>query len=406
MSLRRAITAAAVVVLVGAAGLAGYLVARHGTAPATEVRAKAERKVLYYRNPMNPAITSEHPMKDSMGMPYIPVYAGEAEQPGIVRINPAVVQNLGVRTAVAKQTARPRRIDTVAYIAFDESLTRRVHARAAGWVQTLAVASEGEAVRAGERLFTLFSPDVVTAEGEFLSALASSNQHLIEASKIRLTALGVPDATVQRIARTREVVRDVPYFAPADGIVEALGVRPGSYVEPGTEIMRLGSLKDVWVISEVMEAHADWVTPAMPMRISVPALPGRSFAAEVDFIYPQLNEVTRTLRVRATLPNPEGTLKPGMFANATLLGAPIERAVTIPVQALIRTGKENRVVIALGDGRFEVRTVTPGITSGERVQILKGIAPGDRVVVSGQFLIDSEASIEAASQRLNGGKQP
>jgi Cu(I)/Ag(I) efflux system membrane fusion protein len=406
MSLRRAITAAAVVVLVGAAGLAGYLLARHGTAPATEAGAKPERKVLYYRNPMNPAITSDHPMKDSMGMPYIPVYAGEAEQPSIVRIDPAVAQNLGVRTAVAKQTALPRRVDTVAYIAFDESLTRRVHARAAGWVQTLAVASEGETVRAGEQLFTLFSPEAVTAEGEFLSALASGNQHLIEASKIRLAALGVPNATVQRITRARKVLRELPYFAPTAGIVEALGVRPGSYVEPGTEIMRLGSLRDVWLTADVMEAQAGWIASGTPMRVNVPALPGRTFSAKVDFIYPQLNETTRTLRVRATLPNPDGALKPHMFANATLLGAPVANAVTIPLQALIRTGKEDRVVVALGHGRFKVREVTPGITSGERVQIMKGIAAGDRVVVSGQFLIDSEANIEAASQRLNGGKQP
>lgn len=406
MSLRRAITAAAVIMLVGTAGLAGYLLARHGTAPATEAGAKPERKVLYYRNPMNPAITSEHPMKDSMGMPYIPVYAGEAKQPGIIRIDPAVVQNLGVRTAVAQQTALPRRIDTVAYVAFDASLTRRVHARTAGWVQTLAVASEGEAIQAGEQLFTLFSPDIITAEGEFLGALASGNEHLIEASKTRLTALGVPDATVQRIARTRKLLRELPYFAPTAGVVEALGVRPGSYVEPGTEIMRLGSLKDVWVIAEVMEAQAGWIAPGTPLRIDVPALPRRTFATQVDFIYPQLDPTTRTLRVRATVPNPDGVLKPRMFAHARLLGAPVANAVTIPVPALIRTGRENRAVVALGHGRFDVREVTPGVTSGGRVQIVKGIAPGDRVVVSGQFLIDSQASIEAAAQRLNGGDKP
>ena len=406
MSLRRAITAAAVIMLVGTAGLAGYLLARHGTAPATEAGAKPERKVLYYRNPMNPAITSEHPMKDSMGMPYIPVYAGEAEQPGIVRIDPAVVQNLGVRTAVAQQTALPRRIDTVAYVAFDESLTRRVHARAAGWVQTLAVASEGETVRAGEQLFTLFSPDVVTAEGEFLSALASGNEHLIEASKIRLAALGVSDATIEHIARTREILREVPYFAPAAGVVEALGVRPGSYVEPGTEIMRLGSLEDVWVIAEITAAQAGWIAPGTPLRIGIPALPGRTFSARVDFIYPQLDPTTRTLRVRATVPNPQGMLKPRMFARARLLGAAVANAVTVPVPALIRTGREDRVVITLGHGRFEVRKVTPGVTAGGRVQIVQGIAPGDRVVVSGQFLIDSQASIEAAAQRLNGRDKP
>lgn len=366
------------------------------------------RKILYYRSPMNPNVTSDHPKKDAMGMAYIPVYADEQSNAATVEISPTIVNNLGVRTAAVKRGTLPRVIRSVGYVSYDKSLTTRVTVRAPGWIIKAPIESEGVRVEKGDLLFTLYSPDLVTAEQEYIAALAGGNQSLIEASRERLVALGISEEQIATIKRTREPIRYLRYTAPHAGVVDKLNVRKGQYVTPATELMQLGDLSRVWVVVNVFERQANWVAVGDPACIQLPALPGQTLAGKVQFIYPSLDPVTRTLRVRLAFDNPGMRLKPNMYVDAHVLASPQKNALYVPREAVIREGDGAHVIVALGDGRFAPRDVTLGIESGDRVQILEGLKAGERIVTSGQFLIDSQANLEAALQRLSskqGGAQ-
>lgn len=363
-----------------------------------------EPKVLYYRNPMNAAITSPVPIKDNMGMDYIPVYADE---PGsALRVSPSVVNNLGVRTGIVEQGELPREIDTVGYMGYNKALVTRLHARAEGWVQNLTLRSTGERVHQGELLFTLYAPKLVAAEQEYLQALAAGQGDLVEASRERLTALGVPDAQIKHIGETRKADPYIPYYSEIGGVVQDLEIRAGQYVTPDTELMQLGGFASVWVTAEVFENQADWVEVGDTADISLPSLPGKTLKGKVDFVAPSLDPVTRTQEVRLRFDNPGEILKAGMYGEARIHASPIADALSVPTQALIRTADGDRVVVALSGGLFASRAVTAGIESGGRVQILSGLKAGEHVVTSGQFLLDSEESLRGGLARLSAGGSP
>ncbi len=365
-----------------------------------------ERKILYYRAPMNPSVTSPVPKKDSMGMDYVPVYAGEGGEAGgsAIRISPAVEENLGVLTAPVVREDLHRLIHTVGYVDYDESAVMRLHTRAAGWITELPLTSTGELVRKGQLLFKLYSPTLVTAEQEYLQALKGANPTFIQASGRRLHALGVADGEIARLGQTRQPSKSIAYYAERSGVVEMLNARPGLYVTPDTEVMRLGVLAKVWLVAEIFENQAGWVRVGDQAEARLASAPGEMLHGRVNFIYPELDPVTRTLKVRMTFANPDVALLPNMYADVTIAGAPVKNVLTVPSEALIRTGNENnRVILALGDGRFRAQAVTPGIESGGRVAILSGLTDGETVVTSGQFLIDSDASLNASLQRLSVG---
>lgn len=365
----------------------------------------SERKILYYRNPMTPTITSPVPRKDSMGMDYIPVYASEDGGSGsAIHISPAVEENLGILTAPVVREDLRRLIHTVGYVDYDQSAVVRLHTRAAGWITELPIASAGEQVRKGQLLFRLYSPTLVTAEQEYLQALKGGNRVFIEASDKRLRALGISDDEIARLKQAREPSKSIGYYAERGGVVEMLNARPGLYATPDTEILRLGVLANVWLVAEVYENEAGWVRVGNQVEARLASAPGEVLHGTVNFIYPELDPVTRTLKVRMSFANPDVTLLPNMYADVTIAGAPANNVLTIPSEALIRTGNENnRVILALGNGRFRAQPVTPGIESGGRVAILSGLTEGETVVTSGQFLIDSEASLRASLQRLSAG---
>jgi Cu(I)/Ag(I) efflux system membrane fusion protein len=246
----------------------------------------------------------------------------------------------------------------------------------------------------------LYSPDLVNAQEEFVQALASGNKGLIRASRERLVALGIPADQVKRLEKTRKVQQTISIYSPQDGVVSRLMVRHGMYVTPKDQVMSLADLSSVWLLAEIFESQADWVKVGFPAEVSLAFLPGRTWEGKVEYIYPSLDPKTRTLKARLRFDNPDEALKPNMYANVKIYGGPKEDAIVIPAEALIRTGRESRVVIALGEGRFASRTVTPGIESGDWVEILAGIEPGEEVVTSGQFLIDSEASLKASMTRM------
>jgi Cu(I)/Ag(I) efflux system membrane fusion protein len=357
------------------------------------------RRILYYRHPHNPSITSDRPMQDEMGMDYVPIYddGGGAT----VKISPVVEHNLGVRTARVERDKLWRHINTVGYVDFDENKISHIHMRTEGWIEKLLVKSEGERVSKGQLLFELYSPELVNAQEEFLQALRTGNKRLVNASRERLIALGISAKQIEQLTRNKKVDQYVRVYARQDGIVSKLNIREGMFVTPKMEVLTLADLSSVWLLAEVFESQADWVATGQPAEVQLSYVPGKVWEGNVEYIYPSLNQKTRTLKVRLRFDNPDEELKPNMFANVVVHGGAKPDVLVIPREALIRTGQQDRVILSVGDGRYQQRQVVAGIESGDRVEINSGLQAGDMVVTSGQFLIDSEASLKASLQRMS-----
>ena len=371
--------------------------------PAAAQSADDEAEILYWVAPMDANYRRDKPGKSPMGMELVPVYAnasGDSGDSGNVIIAAEVIQNLGVRTATVERSALQRVIDTVGYVEYDETRVSHIHLRTEGWIEQLVAHSEGERISKGEQLLALYSPELVNAQEEFVQALALGNNTLTRASRERLVALGIPADQVKQLEKTRKVRQNIAIYSPQDGVVSKLMVRLGMYVTPKTQVMSLADLSSVWLIAEVFESQADWVKVGQAAEVSLAFLPGRIWEGTVEYIYPSLDAKTRTLKARLRFDNPDEALKPNMYANVRIFGGVRDDTIVIPVEALIRTGRESRVVMALGEGRFASRTVTAGIESGDWVEVIAGLEPGEEVVTSGQFLIDSEASLKASMTRM------
>ncbi|MEW5792428.1 MAG: efflux RND transporter periplasmic adaptor subunit [Pseudomonadota bacterium] len=383
---------------------------------------KRERRILYYRNPMNPAITSDKPMKDEMGMDYLPVYAEEGAQDdsGVIRIDPRVVQNLGVRTAPASRQRFGRAIDTVGTVAVDEHRVTFLNPKISGWLERLHARAVGDVVRPGQVLAEIYSPELVSAQEEYLVALRGAarlrqaqdarldaeSQALVQAARERLRLLDLPPAEIRALERRGTARRTTPLRAPHGGVITELNAREGSYVGPDTRIVSLADLSRVWVNVEIYAEQLPWVKAGDPVTLRIPGLPGRQWQGRIDYLYPTLNAQSRTVQARLAFPNPDGVLRPGMYANAHVAGNVRDNVLTVPREALIRTGERTLVILALGEGRFRPAPVRTGAESGDAVEILEGVQEGQRVVTSGQFLLDAEASLQGALNRLQGGEQP
>ena len=360
------------------------------------------RQVLYWYAPMDPNFRSENPGKSPMGMDLVPKYADEVDgQPGVVAIDPTMVNNLGLRTALAERSSLSRLIDTVGYVSYDEDTMHHIHTRVDGWIEKLVTNASGDPVAKGQLLFELYSPTLVSAQEEYLAALRSSNSVLRNASRNRLVALGVTSTEIRRLDKERSVRQRIPVYAMADGVVVNLGVRHGMFVTPAIEVMSIASLDSIWVLAEVFERQAAWVKPGQPATVNLDYLPGETLQGTVDYVYPELDPKTRTLTVRLRFDNEELSLRPNMFARVSIQGEGVGEVVHVPREALIRGGSVNRVVVDLGNGRFRSRAVTIGIESGDRIEIREGLSVGERVVTSAQFLIDSESNIGAALNRFD-----
>jgi Cu(I)/Ag(I) efflux system membrane fusion protein len=305
-----------------------------------------------------------------------------------------------VRIAVAQRGTLPRRVETVGYVGYDEDTLQHLHTRVEGWIENLAATAAGDPVSKGQLLFELYSPTLVNAQQEFLAALASSNASLVAASRDRLRALGISVADINRLEKDREVSQRIRIFAESDGVIAQLGVREGMFVTPATEIMSIAALDKVWILAEVFERQAAWVEPGRPATVELDYLPGMRLSGTVDYVNPELDPKTRTLKVRLRFENNGARLLPNMFARVVIEGSPISNIVHVPREAVVRGGGSSRVVVDLGDGVFESREVLVGIESGERVAIRRGLREGERVVVSAQFLIDSESNVGVALERL------
>ncbi len=395
--MNRNITIAAAIV---AALVAGLLLGR-GSTPPSDATAPAAREILYWVAPMDPNYRRDEPGQSPMGMDLVPVYADEAAaKPGVVKIDPTMLNNLGVRSAIAERGTLPRLIETVGYIGYDEDTLQHVHTRVDGWIEKLATTASGDSVRKGQALFELYSPTLVNAQQEYLTALASTNTGLRNASRDRLTALGMTDSQIARLDRERTVNQRIRVNAQADGVIARLGVREGMFVTPATEVMSIAQLDKVWVVAEVFERQSAWVEPGQAATVELDYLPGTKLRGTVDYVNPELDPQTRTLKVRLRFDNEGTKLLPNMFARVTIDGSPINNIVHVPRAAVIRGGSSSRIVVDLGDGMFESREVLIGIESGDRVAIRRGLDEGERIVTSAQFLIDSESNIDSALERM------
>lgn len=362
----------------------------------------ADSEVMYWVAPMDPNYRRDAPGKSPMGMDLVPVYADDnVPGEGVVKIDPTIANNLGVRTAVAKRRPISRNIETVGYVAYDEDTVEHIHTRVEGWIESLITKASGERVRKGQLLFEFYSPTLVNAQQEYLAAARSGNSSLVTASLERLRALGVSKSEVARLEQERVVRRNVRVHAESDGVIAYLGVREGSYVTPATEVMSIAKLDKIWLLSEVLERQATWVSAGLKAKVELDYLPGKEWDGVVDYVYPEVDSITRTLKVRIRLSNMSETLKPNMFARVKIQGEPLGDVVQIPRGAVIRGGAVDRVVVSLGNGQYRSQPVSIGIESGDQIAIRRGLSAGEVVVVSGQFLIDSESNIESALGRMS-----
>jgi len=365
--------------------------------------AQAQRKPLYWVAPMDPAYRRDAPGKSPMGMDLVAVYEIDETTAGTVRISPEVINNIGVRIAPVEYQVLPTQIRTVGYVQYDEDRRVHIHPRVEGWIEKLYVKASGDPVAAGQPLYELYSPQLVNAQEELLLALKRDNSTLVAAAEYRLRALQLSADSIARLRRDREVNQTVTFYAPQTGVVDNLNVREGFFVLPGTTLMSVGVLEEVWVEAEVFERQASLVSVGLPVTMSLDYLPSRDWQGRVDYIYPSLDEKNRTLRVRLRFANEDRVLKPNMFAQVVIQADPMARALVVPREAVIRTGRQDRVVLALGGGRFASRVVELGRVGERSVEILEGLAEHDEVVVSAQFLLDSESSKSADLQRMESG---
>ncbi|WJG09616.1 efflux RND transporter periplasmic adaptor subunit [Aliiglaciecola sp. LCG003] len=366
------------------------------------------KQPLYWVAPMDPNYRRDQPGQSPMGMDLVPVYQTEAQtdSPGTVTIAPNVVNNLGVRTVTVASQVMETPISTVGYIQYNQDNMVHIHARVEGWIDKLHVKAAGITVVKDQPLYDLYSPQLVNAQEEYLLAVNRKNSGLTNAALARLVALQMPRQAIEQLKSTRQVMQSVTFRAPQGGVIDNLNVSQGFYVKPDKTLMSIGALDDVWVEAEVFERLAGQVRLGLPVTMQLDYLPGQQWQGQVDFIYPALSEQTRTLRVRLRFDNSQRLFKPNMFAQIKIQASSEQAVLLVPMQAVIRLGEQNRVVLALGNGRYKSVEVGLGLVSGGLAQITSGIQEGDEVVLSAQFLIDSESSISSDFSRMTAYGEP
>ncbi|MEM9763660.1 MAG: efflux RND transporter periplasmic adaptor subunit, partial [Pseudomonadota bacterium] len=372
----------------------------------TAAGAESGPKVLYWVAPMDPNFRKEGPGKSPMGMDLIPVYEGDEPtgDPEEVQLSAAEINAIGVRTAVARVDEIARRIETVGFVGYDEHATSHIHMRVEGWIERLKVRAVGDRVAVGELLFELYAPEITIASSELMRATRRRDATEVTVARRKLRNFGVSPAQIDEMAVADAPAQNIRVYAPQDGVVIGLAGADGMYLKPETRAMSLSDLSSVWLLVDVFERDVGRLTADMTAEARFEHLPGRVFEGAVDYIFPELDPETRTLRVRLRFENSEGLLKPNMFATVSLKPSTTREVITVPSEAVIRTGRAERVILRTGDGVFRPRLITTGLRGGfgegSRTEIVQGLEPGDEVVASAQFLIDSESALNAGLLRF------
>ena len=377
----------------------------------TMPEASGEKAPLFYRNPMNPAITSPVPAKDGMGMDYIPVYAdGDANSTvaGTVLIDPVTTQSIGVRTAKAVQKSLAKTIYTLGRIDYDETSITRLHPKTEGWIEQMRVETTGQSLEHDDILLSIYSPQLVSAQEEYLLALSgtsvsSATGQLAQTALRRLELLDVPNHQIDELKQKREVKKYLHIHSPASGTVINVGVREGQYVTPKTELYFIADLEKVWVFVDVFEDDLAWVKEGDDAVMSVRGIPGKTFSGQLTYIYPYADRKTRTVKARIEFDNPDLQLKPDMYADIEIAAGRRESATAVPAEAVVRSGTREKVFVQVGKGKFEPREVVLGLASKGWVELLDGVQEGESVVTSAQFLIDSESKLREAVAKMSAG---
>jgi membrane fusion protein, copper/silver efflux system len=376
------------------------------------LQAKKERKILYYRNPMGLPDTSAVPKQDSMGMDYLPVYEGDDEGSAngtVVKISADKVQMLGVKTEQVGLRQLSRNVRAVGRIEADERRVYTIAPKFEGWVDQLHVDATGNAVKPGQNLFDVYSPELISAQREYLIALQGLSsmkdaapdaqngmQELAQASLMRLKSWDIGDEDLRRLRESGEVKRAIAFRSPVNGIVTEKIAQKGMRFMPGEVMYRIADLSALWVIADVSEQESGLIKNGQAAKVKLDAYPGREFNSRVTYVYPTLNVQTRTTQVRLELANAGGLLRPGMYAQVELAGLGSKgRVVAVPDSAVIYSGRREIVLVELGEGRYEARAVKLGTHSDDYVEVKEGIGEGEKVVVSANFLIDAESNLKA-----------
>jgi Cu(I)/Ag(I) efflux system membrane fusion protein len=373
------------------------------------------RRVLYYRNPMGLDDTSPVPRKDAMGMDYVPVYADDALEGPQVKISPDRLQTLGVRSAPAAERTMRHTIRAVGTVEASERGLYTVSPKFEGWITTLFVNTTGATVRRGQPLFAVYSPELVTAQEEYriaveaLKAMAGASpearagmQAIVDGGLQRLRNWDIADADLADLKAGKEARRSLPVRARTDGVVIEMMARAGMRFMPGETLFQIADLSNVWIVASVFEQDLGYLRPGQKAAVSVTAYPGRTFSGQVTFVYPTVEPETRTARVRVELSNEAGLLKPDLYGTVDIEAGESVAAVAIPESAVLDSGTRQVVLIDLGGGTFEPREVELGARGDGYVEVVEGLAAGQRVVVDGNFLIDAESNLKAALESLGG----
>ncbi|MEE9162061.1 MAG: efflux RND transporter periplasmic adaptor subunit [Candidatus Neomarinimicrobiota bacterium] len=372
-------------------------------------------EILYWRAPMDPTYISSQPGKSPMGMDLVPVYAGQEVMGAMVRINPVVQQNIGVRTAPVVRRDLTRTIRSLGRLDYDETRVAHVHTKFTGWIETTYANATGQRIRKGEPLLDIYSPQLVTAQQEFVDAnlslekLAESAspatrrrlETILESTRTRLEYLDVSAEQISQLTRTGEVYKTMTIRSPFSGIVVDKQALDGMEVRPGMRLYTVADLSKIWVFADIYEYEAPWVEEGQDATMSLSYQPGSRYEGDVQYVYPYLDEKTRTIKVRLVFANPGLVLKPGMYAEVNIQSSPVRDVLAVPLEAVLFSGARNVAFVSLGEGRFAPRDVTIGIESGDGYyEVKSGLAQGEVVVTSGQFLIDSESRLQESIAKL------
>uniref|UniRef100_A0A7V2ZL79 Efflux RND transporter periplasmic adaptor subunit n=1 Tax=Ignavibacterium album TaxID=591197 RepID=A0A7V2ZL79_9BACT len=383
----------------------------------TSNQKSGEQKVLYYRNPMNPNVISDHPQKDEMGMDYVPVYEDEAGAEGVVTIDPQVQQNMNVKTAIVESKKLSSQVTTNGILVTDETQEYIVTTKVDGWIEKLYVNYTGQQVSKGAKLMDIYSPMLVSAQQELLTALSyqnslkgsslediknSSNEMLKNAVR-KLQLLNVSDSEIEQLKETKEVKTTITLYAQKSGTVLEKNILEGQKIMAGEPLLKIANLSNLWLTADVYEYEIPKIKIGSNAIINFKSFPGKTYRGKVSFIYPTLDEQSRTVKVRIDVPNRNNELKPSMFANVVIEGPELKSTPVVPENAVIRSGKMDLVILDLGNGKFKPQQITLGIYSDGYYQVLSGLSEGNKIVTSAQFLIDSESNLRAAVSQFQTG---
>ena len=374
-----------------------------------------KKKILYWVAPMDPNEIYNEPGKSKMGMDLVPVYADQGAQSGVVTIDPVVQQNMNVKFTTIERRSLSPSIETNATITTDERNEEQITARVGGWIEKLYVNYTGQMVKRGDKLLEIYSPELVSAQQEYLTALrykekvngnsnnnlSSSGDELLKNSYRKLQLLNMSDSEIEALQKSNDVKTSIPLYSPVTGTVMMKSVIEGEKINAGQNLLHIADLSSLWIKADLYESDIKNVKVGNPVTVKVNAYPSQTFQGKVSFIYPTIDLKTRTVQVRIDIANTDYKLKPAMLANVTIQSGESSTMVVIPETAVIRSGQQNVAVQFLGNGKFKPAKVELGNYADGFYQILSGLKAGDKVVTSAQFLIDSESSLKTAMKNFS-----